>query len=168
MTEFSFENVFRAPSVELVLASYFEPDHLAAQDALAELGDREVLEAEDDGAIRRCTWRVSALKPLPLYARPFVAGGRLRYLETMVLRRADQAIDLTVKPDILRGRIQIAAVYELTQIGDHQIRRRYGGTITADIPLLGGRIERGILAEFVHQMPVMSQCTYDWLVKTYG
>ena len=168
MTEFSFENIFRAPSAAVVLESYFDPDHLATQDVLADLGDRTVVDAGDDGAIRRCTWRVTAKKPLPFFARPFVEGGRLRYLESMTLRRADSMIDLAVKPQILGGRVHVEAVYELADVGDQQVRRRYRGSITAEIPLVGGRIERGIVAEIEKQMPVMSKCTYDWLVQRYG
>jgi hypothetical protein len=162
-TPFEFETVFRAPSATEVLDGYFDPEHLAAQDAVAELGDRTIVEQRDDGAIRECTWRVAALKPLPVFVRPFVAGGRLRYHESMRLRRADQAIDLTIRPDVLGGRVQIAAVYELAQVGEGLVRRRYSGTITVEIRLLGGRIERAILDEITAGMPMMADCTQRWL-----
>ena len=54
-TEFSYETVFDASSRTRVLAAYFEPDHLAIQDAVAQLCDREVVEAHEDDAIRCCT-----------------------------------------------------------------------------------------------------------------
>lgn len=165
-TEFHYEHVFQAPTTATVLAAYFDPDHLAAQDALAELGDRAVIDSADEPAVRRCTWRVAAQKSLPMYARPFVEGGRLSYLETMVWRRADDAIDLTIKPELLGGRVQIAAVYQLSQVGEGQVSRRYRGTITANVPLLSGKIERGILSEFEKTMPVMTRCTQDWLSRS--
>src|SRR6188768_2780543 len=112
-TEFSFENVFLAPSVEVVLAAYFDPDHLAMQDVKAELGSRTVVETHDDDATHRTSWRVAHQKPLPLFVRPFVSGGRLQYLETMTWRRRDNAIDLVVTPEILGGRVSITAVYQL-------------------------------------------------------
>jgi hypothetical protein len=157
--------VFTAPGLTLgfVLDAYFVPDHLAAQDVLADLVDRTVVSDEDDGAVRRATWRVTAKKSLPLFVRPFVPGGKLRYLESMVLRRKDGAIDLTIKPEILNGRVHIDALYELAEVGAGEIRRRYKGSITAAIPLLSGRVEKGILAEMVCGMPVMSKCTQDWL-----
>lgn len=162
-TEFSFENIFRAASVETVLAAYFDPDHLATQDRLAELVDREVVEDRDDGATRRTSWRVAHAHPLPLFVRPFVAGGRLRYLETMVWRKADRAIDLTVVPEVLGGRVSITAVYELAEVGAGQIRRRYRGTVNVDIRLLSGKIEKAILAKFQESMPMMTACTQGWL-----
>jgi len=165
-TEFNFENVFRAPSVATILAAYFDPDHLATQDKLAELGDRTVVESHDDGSTLKCTWRVTALKPLPLFVRAFVSGGRLRYLETMTWRRADDAIDLTVQPEILGGRVQIAAVYQLAKIGEGQILRRYKGSVTVNIRLLSSRIERGISSAFEEAMPMMTACTQGWLDRT--
>ncbi len=162
-TDFSYENVFRAPSTTTILSAYFDPDHLATQDKLAQLGDRTVVSDEDEGGIRKCTWRVTALKSLPLFVRPFVSGGRLSYLESMTWRRADDAVDLTVVPQILNGRVQIAALYQLSKVGENQILRRYKGSITVNITLLSGKIERGILAEFEKSMPVMTKCTQDWI-----
>jgi hypothetical protein len=165
-TEFSYETVFRAASTGTILSAYFDPDHLATQDRLAELTDRTVVEEHDDGAVRKTTWRVAHIKPLPLFVRPFVEGGRLRYLETMTWRRADDAIDLTVTPEILGGRVTITALYQLHQVGEGQIRRRYQGTINVNVRLLSGKIERGILAKFEEAMPMMTECTQGWLDKT--
>jgi hypothetical protein len=165
-TEFRFDTVFRAASTRIVLASYFDPDHLATQDAVAELSDRTVVESNDDGATLRTSWRVGHAKPLPLYARPFVGGGRLTYRESMTWRRADDAIDLTITPEVLGGRVSITAVYELAQVGDGQIRRRYRGTINVDVRLVSSKIEKGILAKIEEGMPMMTACTQGWLDKT--
>jgi len=166
MTEFSFEHVFRAPSAAVVLAAYFDPDHLATQDELAGLVERTVSESTDDGA-RLCTsWRVAAREQLPLFMRPFVAGGRLRYVETMTWRRADDAIDLLVQPDVLGGRVQIAAEYRLTRVGEGQVLRRYRGTISVAVKLVSGRIERAIAERIEREMPAMAACTQGWLDRT--
>jgi hypothetical protein len=168
MTEFRFEHVFRAPSTAAVLAAYFDPDHLATQDELAGLVERAVIESTDDGARLRTSWRVAARDPLPLFMRPFAAGGRLRYVETMAWRRADDAIDLLVQPEVLGGRVQIAAEYRLTKIGEGQIRRIYQGTISVGIRLVSGRIERAIAEKMEQSMPVMAACTQGWLDRTVG
>jgi hypothetical protein len=165
-TEFRFENVFRAPSTASVLAAYFDPDHLATQDGLAELVDRTVVESHDDGATLRTSWRVAHARPLPLFVRPFVRGGRLGFVETMTWRRADDAIDLVVTPEVLGGRVTITAVYELAQVADGQIRRRYHGQVTADVRLLSRKIEQAILARFEEAMPMMTECTQRWLERT--
>ncbi|HEU0031937.1 MAG TPA: DUF2505 domain-containing protein [Kofleriaceae bacterium] len=167
-TAFRFENTFRAPSVQLMLAAYFDPDHLAAQDALAKLGDRTVVEDHEDDHQRKTTWRVQSLEPLPLFVRPFVSGGRLRYLETMTWRKADDAIDLVVTPEILGGRVTIQALYQLASAGEGRVHRTYSGSVTVAVKLVSGKIERAILEKFQQSMPIMTGCTQTWLDKTYG
>jgi hypothetical protein len=166
-TEFSYEHVFRAPAAQVVLAAYFDPDHLAAQDALAGLIDRTVIDANEDEAVRTCSWRVTVAQVLPIYARPFVSGGRLRYVEAMVWRKADDQIDVTITPEILGGRVHIASRYELSDLGPQQVRRRYRGTVTANIKLLSAKIERGILAEIDRGIAMMTDCTQRWLQGAY-
>lgn len=162
-TEFSYEHVFRAPSVETIIEAYFDADHLAYQDKLAELGDRVVTDSQDDGTTRKATWRVTSLKQLPVFVRPFVKGGRLAFLEAMSWKRGTGVVEATVAPDILNGRVQIVSRYELTKLGENQVKRRYSGTVTANITLLSGKIERGIVAEFDKSMALMAKCTQDWL-----
>ena len=162
-TEFSYEHVFRAPSVETIIDAYFDMDHLAYQDKLAELGDRVVTDSQDDGVVKKATWRVVSLKSLPVFVRPFVKGGKLAFLEAMSWKRGGGLVEGSVTPDILNGRVHIVSKYELSKIGENQIKRRYSGTVTAQITLLGGKIERGIVAEFDKSMALMTKCTQDWL-----
>ena len=162
-TEFSFESVFRAASVKTILEAYFDPDHLATQDKVAELIDRKVIESREDDATKFMSWSVGSLRQLPSFVRPFVGGGRLSYLETMTWRKAANEIDMTIVPQIGGGRVQIAAVYALSPIAEGQVRRRYKGTITANVPLLSGKIERSILKEMEKGMPAMTECTQTWL-----
>ena len=162
-TDFSFERVFQAPSVEAVLAAYFDPEHLAAQDKVGDLHDRTVVESHEDADKKHSVWTVRSGASLPLYVRPFVEGGRLVFREQMTWRKRDGEIDMTVTPQILGGRVQIAGLYKLTKIGDGQIRRVYKGTITAAVKLVSGKIERGILDEITKGMPAMAEVTQTWL-----
>lgn len=162
-TPFSFEWVFRAPSVRALIDAYFDEDHLAAQDKLAQLGDRTIVEDHQTDTQRKTSWRVTSLRALPAIARPFVKGGHLTFVEMQRWNHADDAVEMSVVPEILGGRVQIAGTYRLTPLGDGQIRRIYDGTITAALPLVGGKIERAILEMFSEQIPVMAGCTQRWL-----
>jgi hypothetical protein len=162
-TEFSFDHVFRAASPATIFDAYFDPDHLATQDKLAELGDRTVVESLDDGKVWKCSWRVTSLKQLPLIARPFVDGGKLVYLEQMTWRREANEVDLLVTPQILSGRVTLNATYQLTKVGENQIKRRYKGSVNVNIRLVSGKIEKGIVAELEKAMPMMADCTQRWL-----
>ena len=164
-TEFRYESVFDASGKLAVLAAYFDDDHLATQDKVAELCDRKVVESHEDAAVRSAVWSVRAVRPLPLFARPFVEGGRLTYLETMKWRKADDEIDMTIVPQILGGRVSITAVYQLADIAPGKVRRRYQGSITVHASLLSGKIERAIAAEIEKGMPVMTGCTQGWLKR---
>ena len=44
---------------------------------MAQLTDRIVVEATEGESARKVSWRVASSRPLPVIARPFVAGGRL-------------------------------------------------------------------------------------------
>ena len=162
-TSFSFEHVFRAASPAVIFNAYFDADHLATQDKLAELGDRTIVSDEDTPARRTTSWRVTSQKPLPAIARPFVEGGRLSYVEQMIWRRAEDEVDLVVTPQILGGRVTLTAVYQLTRVGEAQFLRRYAGSVNVNIRLVGGKIEKGILAELEKAMPMMAACTQGWL-----
>lgn len=148
-----------------MLEAYFDPDHLATQDTIAELGERQVVESREDDAVRSCTWTVRSLRPLPVFVRPFVAGGRLSYLDQMTWRKAADEIDMVITPQIASGRVKITALYQLTQAGEGRVRRRYGGTIHVNVSLLSGKIERAILAEMEKGMPMMAECTQKWLIE---
>ena len=162
-TPFSFEYVFRVPSVATLASAYFDPDHLATQDKVAQLTERVIVEDHETDAARKTTWRVKSLRQLPAIARPFVSGGRLSFLEMMSWNKATNAIEMSVTPEILGGRVSITGSYDLTLVGDGQVRRIYKGAIEAKITLVGGKIERGILESFSEGMPAMAGCTQGWL-----
>ncbi len=161
-TAFKFEHVYRAPSVADVLKAYWDPDHNASQDKLSQLTDRVIVEDTTTDGARKTVWKVASTRPIPLIAKPFVENGRLTFLETMI-QRGDNLVESSVVPQILKGRVHIDATYKLEQVGDNQVKRTYSGTITAGMPLIGGKIERGILEAFDKEMPVMTKCTQDWL-----
>jgi len=162
MTPFCFEHVFRAPSVAAVFAAYFDPQHQDEQDRRLAIAERTVLELEDSGDELRRVSRVVPKRQLPLFVRPFVPG-QLYYVERLVWRRAEDAIELEIRPSILKGRAVISAVYQLTQLSPDQIQRRYAGSVSVDVALVSSKIERGIVSEFERSMPIAAACTQEWL-----
>lgn len=164
-TPFDFEFVFTASSVEAIVRAYFDADHLAAQDKVGDLVERRVTDSTEDADHKWCAWHVRANRALPGFVKPFVEGGRLAFVETMKWRKRDSQVDMTIVPQIAGGRVQIAGTYTLTPKGEGKVHRRYKGTISAGIPLLGGKIERGILEEFTKGISAMANCTQDWLAK---
>jgi hypothetical protein len=154
MTSFCFEHVFRASSTTAVFAAYF-----------AELGEREVLELEDNGEVLRRTCKVVSRRKLPALVRPLTSGD-LHYIERVEWRRSDDTMTIEVRPSLLRGRVQIVGTYTLEPVGPQAIRRRYAGDVSVDIAVLSGRIERGIVAELAKELPISAAGTQDWLDRT--
>ena len=163
MTQFSFEYMFRAAETATVLAAYFDLDHLTTQDRMVGLMDRRIVSSTDDGTRLRTSWRVAVAEQLPLFVRPFVAGGRLSYVETMTWRRDDDAIDVLVQPEVLGGFVQITGEYHLTKVDERKILGRYRVDVSVAIRLLSEPIARSIAERIRREMPAMTACTQRWL-----
>jgi hypothetical protein len=51
----------------------------------------------------------------------------------------------------------------LIPAGTGLIRRIYDGSVSVDVALIAGRIERGIVAEYRRSLPLAAACTQSWL-----
>jgi hypothetical protein len=163
-TQFHFEHVFRAASIDDVFSAYFDPAHLRQQDQQLEISERLVIEQTDDGETLRWTCKVTPRRQLPAIVRPFLAGP-LHYLETATWRRADRTIEVEIWPSLLRKkpRPTVTALYRLSQLPDGGIRRSYEGLVSVDLPVFSTRIEHGIVGEFERSLPVAATCTQAFL-----
>jgi len=162
MLSFEFEHVFRAPSTAAVFAAYFDPAHQAESDKRAEIVLREILSLDDDGDVLRRVCRVVPRRELPALVRPFVSGP-LHYIETATWTRRTDEIAIEIRPSILKGRALISGIYRLERIAAGAIRRRYAGSVSVELALLGARIERGMVAELAKTIPMTAASTQDWL-----
>ena len=162
MTAFCFEHVFRAPSPDAVFAAYFDRDHQLEQDRACDILERVVLEETDTGGERRRVCRAVPRRQLPAFVKPLTSGP-LHYVEHVTWKRREDVIDLSIRPSLLRGRVQILGTYRLEPVGPGEIRRVYAGDVSVDIAVLASRIERGIIAELAKTLPVAAACTQDWL-----
>lgn len=162
-TEFDFTHTFRADSALSIFRAYFDAEHLAAQDKVAGLTDRTVIKSHEDDDVWEMSWSVKSTRSLPFFVKPLVEGGRLGFVEWQKWRKKDGEVDMTVTPQILGGRVQIAGMYKLEERGPGSVHRRYKGAITAGVKLVGGKVERGILEEFEKGVPQMADVTQKWL-----
>jgi hypothetical protein len=161
-TSFSFEHVFRCAGPEVLLAGYFDPDRVRHQDAATGIAAREVLELTDTETGVRRVCRVTPSRQLPAFLRPFVRSG-LDYVEEAEWRRGEPQIELRIRPSLLRGRAEVTATYRLQPEAPGQVRRFYAGQVTVELPVIGGRVERGIVADLEKSLTVAARCTQDYL-----
>jgi hypothetical protein len=180
MRPFCFDHVFRAPSVAAVFDAYFDPQHQQEQDDALGIVERTVLERFEDSDVLRRVCRVVPRRQLPGILTPFVDGGVLAYHETAIWRRRDRAgersgaagprsnaerggsIDIEIRPTLRGGRSVIRGVYALDPAPDG-IHRRYAGEVRVELPLIGGRVERGIVTELATSVPAAAEVTQRWL-----
>ena len=159
---FCFEHVFRAPSVEVLFALYFDSTHQANTDVATRIASREVLEDDDGPATRRRVCRVTPERQLPAFMRPFFPG-RLHYVETVIWHKAEDRMELDVRPSLFGGRSQILSIYRLRSVEPRLIRRTYEGSVSVEVGLVGGRIERKIVADMERTLAISARCTQDYL-----
>jgi len=161
-TTFRYEHVFDAPDPAALFAIYFDPDHVAVQDAATGISSREVLDLEDTGTELRRVCRVTPRRQLPAFMRPFFPGA-LHYVEQAIWRRPLDQIDIEVRPSLLGGRAQITSTYHLQTDGPGLVRRTYAGSVSVEVALVGGRIERGIVSDIDRSLAISGRCTQDHL-----
>jgi len=109
--------------------------------------------------------RVSRVWPdrqLPAVLRAMV-GPDLSYDETVIWQKQLDRIDYDIRPRVLGGRLRIVATYQLTQAGPGKVHRVYAGSVTADVPMIGGRIERGIVEDMTKSLTLTAACTQESL-----
>ena len=163
---FSFDHQFRNASAATLLEAYFDLEHLAAQDRSSGLGDRVLVSSHDDGAVLARTWRVWAVKPLPLIIRPLFRGRRLSYVEAMRWPRPERRAELRIESMLPGGRVAIDSEYQLTELGGGRVCQRFTGAVMVDSKVMAPWIERATLDELARALPEMNRCTQDWIDRT--
>ena len=167
MTPFRFEHTYRAATPAAVFATYWDPLHCAEEDQRAGVANRELLEMADhaDELLRKS--RVWPRRQLPAVLRPLV-GPDLSYDETVIWHKALDRIEYEIRPRLLSGRIVITALYTLTQAGPGRVLRVYEGACSAELRLIGRRVERGIIEDMEKSLAVTAACTQESIDKAAG
>jgi len=162
MASFRTEHVFRASSIAEVFAAYFDAEHQAEQDRLAELAERTVLERDDGGDELRLVSRVVPRRQYPGFVRALVSGP-LSYTETLRWHRRTDEIEQEIRPSVLTQRVAIATRYRLTATAPGEVHRVFEGDVTVDLAWIGGRVARWVAAEIERSGPPSAACTQAWL-----
>jgi hypothetical protein len=161
-TKFHFEHRFRAASTAAVFAAYFDDAHRDEQDQAVDVARREILRDEDTAATRRRVSKVWPRRQLPAVVRAIMKGD-LSYDETIVWVKAADRIDFDIRPTLLDGRARIDAVYQLRVDGPGAIVRSYHGEVEVDVKLVGGRVERAIIADLERSLVTAATVTQTYL-----
>jgi hypothetical protein len=159
---FCFDHVFRAPGPGVLFDLYFDSTHQANTDTATKIASRELLEHDDTPETRRRVCRVTPERQLPAFMRPFFPG-RLHYVETVIWRKAEDRMELEIRPSLLGGRSLVTSSYRLRTEDPGMVRRTYEGSVSVEVALVGGRIERKIIADMERTLAISARCTQDYL-----
>ncbi|MBA3453655.1 MAG: DUF2505 family protein [Deltaproteobacteria bacterium] len=162
MIRFSYEHVFRAASPMVLLTAFTDPTHVAAQDRVGQVASREVIERRDAPESYYCDSRIVPSRQLPAFVRPLVRGG-LEYTERLRWDRSTDTLVIEVRPAILGGRASVDARCQIVDHAPGEVRRIYSGTVTVEVALIGGRVERSIATEIGRALTVAAVTTQAWL-----
>jgi hypothetical protein len=162
VTEFHFEFDFRAPSPAVIFEGYFDAALQAEQDRRVDVAERQLLELEDGPDTLRRVCRVVPRRQLPAIIRPFIPGD-LSFTETITWRKAEDLIEMRIDPAILGGRVEILATYRVVPVGPGVMRRSFDGRVSAQVRLVGGRIERTVVEDLGRSLTLSASCTQEWL-----
>jgi Protein of unknown function (DUF2505) len=161
-TTFRFEHDFRAPSIEKVFRSYFDPELSAEHDRLGGIVKRDILEQHDTPERLVTVYKAVPERQWPVFVRPFVSGP-IFYTERMVWERAQDRIDLDIRPSVMSNRARIRIAYVLTQTGPDTVHRVYEGDASVDVALVGRRAERTVIDDIESVLGTVVPCTQRWL-----
>lgn len=163
MTTFCFEHEFLGATPRKIFEIYFDPENIAEQDRIAEIDRRLLLEERETDEVLERTYKVYPRKQPPAVAKPFLDEGSLHYIEKLVWKKAEDKIEFDIRPSVAGGRAHIGATYRVAPVGPDRVRRVYEGKATVKIPVVGGRVERGIVDELEASLKRTALCTQEWL-----
>lgn len=173
MQAFHFVHDYQAPTIDTIFESYFDPEFALAQDREVDIVERTVLELTDGASELFRVCRVVPKRQLPALFRPLVAGD-LHYIESLRWFKAQHRMTVEIRPSLLKGRALISVDYQLADQGLQHgagpatdnwrlIQRVYRGTVTIEVPLLGSRIEKSIVADMESSLRTTAASTQAWI-----
>ena len=167
MQTFHFVHEFQAPAMSTIFDAYFDPAFALVQDQEVEITERKVIEETASATEYYRLCRVVPKRQLPAIFKPLVAG-ELHYTEALRWFKNDNRMQMEIRPSLLKGRAGFNVDYKLFDDGAaprgwRRIRRVYEGTVSIDVPLLGGRIEKGVIADLEGSLRTTAQSTQAWI-----
>ncbi len=159
MTPYALRHEFPGLSPRQLLETMASADHQALQDRRAKVARRETIDRVNDETLYRCESRVFPERQLPAFARPFIKGG-LEYYELVTWHKSTNVLDVEVQPAVLGGRSRLRARAQVIAEGTTAVRI-YEGQVEVALALVGGRIEKGIVADLSRTMDEAAALTRE-------
>ncbi len=161
VTRFFFEHEFVCADAAAFWHCYFDKEHEARLDEALGLQSRELLEETDDGTTHVRRYRVAPKRQIPGWLRAVTRAG-LEYEEESIFYKADDRIEISIRPSLLPGRTRVEATYSVALVAPGRVVRRFEGEVEVRMPVIGARLERAVVrdmeASYEVAVPLTQAC----------
>jgi len=139
----------------------------AFQRALSEAAqvDQEVLADDPVPGGRKLRIRVTARTPLPAVAVKALGTERLIWVQENCTQVVSFSMTWSITPNVIPDRIRAEGTMQVTQDSPGRCTRVVRGVVEVNIPVVGKRIERQILADLEKSYERAYKLIVDWLKR---
>ncbi|MEL6344019.1 MAG: DUF2505 domain-containing protein [Myxococcota bacterium] len=145
---------------ELHSAEYVEASRATTQTKAERLSE----EPQADGT-RFVRTRVTLARELPRVAANLLGSKYLTYVLEEKIDDTNFKVQWRVIPDRISDKVKAAGTFEIEPIDDSRCNRIVRGDVKVSVPLIGGRIEKGIAADLAKSYEATAQFAREWLQK---
>ena len=161
---FSIEQVFEAP-LEAVEAAFYDQSFLAALGELPKLGRPELIDQQIEGDQVRQRVRYVFSGSLSSAVTAVLDPSKLSWIEEATIDLATHHSDYQIVPDHYANRLRCSFSTDLRSIGDRTTRVATG-EVKVSFPLVGGRVERAIVAGLEEHASLESEVFLRWFSES--
>lgn len=108
--------------------------------------------------------RLTPRREVPALLKRFVKGA-ITYTETNVFRAATNTMETITIPSFAADRVDNHGSYILEELGPNKVKRIWKGHCSCKIPLLGGKIEKFLVAEIEDSYRAATDFTRKWFAE---
>ena len=127
--------------------------------------DREVVEEHEEGEVLVRRLRFTPHQELPSAAASLLGATKLVYEQENRYDRGSKVLHWRVEPTILPGKLDASGTVEVVAVGDGQCEQRVMGEIKVNVMMIGGRIEKAVVAEVEKSWTRTAEVCRAWLAK---
>ncbi len=121
-------------------------------------------EGEGDDLVIRRKVKLSPQREVPALFAKFVKGA-ITYTEQNVYTARTSSMDVVTIPGFMADALTTRGIYKVQALGPHKVRRIWDGDVSCKIPLLGGKVEKGIVEEVTQSYRDTTEFTRKWLAE---
>ncbi len=143
---------------------FFSEDYTREMYAGVGVKERTVLRNDEDEREIRREIKIVPQRDLPGAVKSIVKGD-LGYIEHDVFHKGQDTMDVRVEPTLMKERFKMSGVFRVVTLRPGRIRREFVGSCEVSVPLLGGQIEKLVVADVQKSYEAAARVTNRWIEK---